>query len=148
MRKAILFFSLVTFTSMVAATLPTPAAATDARQAIGMCDARGSDCSMKTNEHGDTTLCVKNTGGTECVICPLQGNCVVANKGGSKGKGGAVGSVFTGAKGPVGNQPAKGTQPVAGGVKPPTTAINSSGGKSDTTPHTNDSQHSSGGSHK
>ena len=72
MRKAILFFSLVAFTS-VAATPPTPAAATDARQAITMCDKRGPDCSMGTNEHGDTTLCVKNTGGTECVICPLQG---------------------------------------------------------------------------
>jgi hypothetical protein len=148
MRKAILFFSLVAFTSIVAATPPTPAAATDARQAITMCDKRGPDCSMGTNEHGDTTLCVKNTGGTECVICPLQGNCVVANKGGSKGKSGAVGTVFIGAKGPTGNPPPKSAQPVAGGLKPPTTGVKSSGGQSDTTLHTNDSQHSSGGSHK
>lgn len=147
MRKAILFFTLASITLIAAATLPMPAAATDARQAIALCDNRGSDCKMNTDkETGNTTLCVNNSGKTECVQCPLQGNCVVAKKSGSKGKIGPVNGVLSGAgsiKAP------KGKKPVIGGVTPPKSGGVKSAADGQSEKHRiNTPQHSSSSGHK
>jgi hypothetical protein len=142
--------SALLVTIVVAAT---PAAATDAKTAIALCDKRGPDCQMSMNNEGSTTLCVKNSGKTECVNCPLHGDCTVMSKGpGTKGKI-PVGGVLMGSTASTGNPPPKTKQPVnLGGVKT-TTGSNATGGskppspeKSSTSVHTNE-QHS-GGQHK
>jgi hypothetical protein len=40
------------------------AAATDAKQAMSMCDARGDACRMNIDNYGNVTLLVQNSGGT------------------------------------------------------------------------------------
>jgi hypothetical protein len=45
-------------------TLSAPAAATDAKQAMSMCDARGDACRMNVDNYGNVTLLVQNSGGT------------------------------------------------------------------------------------
>jgi hypothetical protein len=40
------------------------AAATDAKQALSMCDARGDACRMNIDNYGNVTLLVQNSGGT------------------------------------------------------------------------------------
>ena len=43
-------------------TLSAPA--TDAKQAMSMCDARGDACRMNVDNYGNVTLLVQNSGGT------------------------------------------------------------------------------------
>ena len=45
-------------------TLSAPAAATDAKQAMSMCDPRGDACRMNVDNYGNVTLLVQNSGGT------------------------------------------------------------------------------------
>lgn len=91
-ERAILFLCFVAFA--ISANLTTPAAATDARGAISLCDARGPDCSYGVHEDGGVTLVVNNGGKQTVIECPLQGNCSVLGRKGGKGTGTAVGSVF------------------------------------------------------
>jgi hypothetical protein len=61
--------------AVAAIVLSTPAAATNAREAMALCDKRGPDCNMRVEKSGDVVLCVKNSGGLECVSCPQKGQC-------------------------------------------------------------------------
>lgn len=73
----------------------TPASATDARQAMTMCD-RNPKCGYRVNDNGSVDLQVQNCGGGSetCFInCPQKGQCTCdlcgtpARVGGGKGKG-------------------------------------------------------------
>jgi hypothetical protein len=87
MRK-IAFSTLATALVIAATSLTGPAEATDTGQAVGMCLARGTECSTSNNKDGSLQICVNNTGGRQCVNCPgvdKSGNCTVA----MTGRGGA-----------------------------------------------------------
>lgn len=68
---------------LIAASIATPAAATNVDQALAICKSRGStDChAMKATSDGATTIiCINNTGGIQCVSCPpkSEGDCKVS----------------------------------------------------------------------
>ena len=54
---------------VVLGAVPIPASATSTGMALGMCIARGPDCSI-TNKGDNYLLCVNNTDGQQCVSCP------------------------------------------------------------------------------
>lgn len=79
MSRRIAFFLAAT---VLLAVAPMDASwATTTSQALALCTARGTDCSV-TNKGGDYEICVNNSSGRECVKCPnlTQGNqtCTVA----------------------------------------------------------------------
>lgn len=96
-------FLLVAFAlgSIALATWPDRAQATDARQAVKLCD-NNPNCNYRVNDNGSVDLNVKNCGGGSetCFInCPQKGQCTCdvcgspARVGGGKGKDGVRGSV-------------------------------------------------------
>ena len=77
--------------TIAAVTIPSgPATATGTGQALGLCVARGPDCSVTSKADGGYTICVNNSGGQQCVNCPplmgsgSEGSCSVAQ---IKGRG-------------------------------------------------------------
>ena len=80
---------------VAAATLSTPVFATDAKQAITMCEARGSACSFSVRDNGDVTITVNNgANGTGSIDCPQHGACsVTVSARGPKGGTGRAGNV-------------------------------------------------------
>jgi hypothetical protein len=151
MRRIILFFALISVTA-IAATLSAPAAATDAKQAISLCDKRGDDCKMSVDNNGNVNICVNNSGKkggacTDTVLCPLHGQCTVARQtGGSKGKIRSVTGVF---KAPTSGAPPRIKRPVkVSGIKSMSKSkMHGKANQKSKMLHT-DLQHSSGGRHK
>jgi hypothetical protein len=85
MNRTIFWTAAITI-ALAVATMPSgPAAATGTGQALGLCIARGTDCTVKSKADGGYTICVNNTGGQQCVNCPplmgsgSEGSCSVAN---------------------------------------------------------------------
>jgi hypothetical protein len=105
------------------ATLSTPAAATDAKQAISMCDARGDACRMHVGDNGDVTITVQNSGGTGTIWCPQSGSCAVV-VGARKGGKGGVGTVTGVLRVPLGGVA---LQPGTSSPSKPTTVRDSGG---------------------
>ena len=81
MRKAI-NLALVLAALSIPVFVSSLASATDQKQALALCEKRGPDCtSGLPNGNGDVTFCVKNSGKSQCVWCPSQGDCAVAMQG-------------------------------------------------------------------
>jgi hypothetical protein len=94
-----------------ASVMPTPAAATEARGAIKMCD-KNPNCSYKVNDNGSVDLQVSNAQGIQVISCPQKGECRCdlcqhpARTGPKKGLKANVASMLTGG---VAGNPSGGT---------------------------------------
>ena len=135
---------------VAAATLSTPARATDAEQAIRMCDARGSACTLFVHDNGNITITVNNgANGTGVIDCAQHGPCgVVVQAKGTKGGTGRAGNVNGILQPPRSGASVAGSGPVhSAGSKTASDGLKEAGGNPPIIQRVGSEQHSGGEQH-